>query len=148
MTLTSSFPKEAWGRRLNNIPHHIPTSKLEEMRMIIDDTADDVLHWLDSLHKQIASSSQVNEFLNDIANQKNATLNMKVTNQPHCVKVFIDQVCSKPDWLDQKLINHGKLVFYRYYGAAAMGLLYFSLIGGFSAPKIIKVLEIFTQLIH
>ena len=33
------------------------------------------------------------------------------------------------------------MVFLKYSTSAALGLLYFSLIGGFSAPKIVKVLD-------
>ena len=48
---------------------------------------------------------------------------------------------SYPIWLDFNLVREGQVVFYKYSGSSAMGLLYFSLIGGFSAPKIVKVLD-------
>lgn len=47
----------------------------------------------------------------------------------------------EPVWLDWDLVKHGQKVFYRYSGSAAMGLLYYSLVGGLSAPKIVKVLD-------
>lgn len=46
-----------------------------------------------------------------------------------------------PAWVNWDSIEKGQLMFLKHTGSSAFGLLYFSLIGGFSAPKIVKTLD-------
>lgn len=48
---------------------------------------------------------------------------------------------AEPAWLDWKLLAEGQRVFMRYLPAISLILYNVSLVGGFSAPKITKVLE-------
>jgi len=60
---------------------------------------------------------------------------------PNALTALRDDMCVAPEWLDWTQVEQGQLVFLKHSASAAMGLLYFSLIGGFSAPKIVKVLD-------
>ena len=53
---------------------------------------------------------------------------------------FYDEVTTVPAWVDWDAIARGQEVFVRYAGAAELALLHLSLVGGFGAPKINKVL--------
>ena len=56
------------------------------------------------------------------------------------MRQFADSVRTLPSWLDWESLARGQEVFVRYAGAAEMSLLHLSLVGGFGAPKINKVL--------
>ena len=57
------------------------------------------------------------------------------------IAAFIESVSTVPEWLDYDLLIEGQTTFLSYSTSSMMGLLYYSLIGGFSAPKIISVLD-------
>jgi hypothetical protein len=57
------------------------------------------------------------------------------------INAFLKQTHQLPDWLDQAKLRHGQVVMLRYFQASGLALLYYSLIGGFSAPKIVRVLD-------
>ncbi len=58
---------------------------------------------------------------------------------PACV-AFVDSVSHVPSWVDWEQLERGRNVFLRYGPGAGIGLMYLSLVGGFGAPKINKVL--------
>ena len=53
---------------------------------------------------------------------------------------LVDDAATPPAWIDWASLARGQEVFVRYAGAAELSLLHLSLIGGFGAPKINKVL--------
>ena len=55
--------------------------------------------------------------------------------------LFLKEVSTVPDWVDWDRINEGQTVFCRFLPIAGVVLFNMSLVGGFSAPKITKVLE-------
>ena len=86
------------------------------------------------------------EFKTITSQQKNQTSQAQAATKPvltaeEHVSCFMKQVTEDPPWLDRKLLREGQLFFLRYSTSASIGMLYFSLLGGFSAPKIIKVLD-------
>lgn len=56
------------------------------------------------------------------------------------IEPFLRSVYCVPKWVDWDAVQRGQDVFVRYGPAACMCLFYLSLVGGFSAPKINKVL--------
>jgi hypothetical protein len=57
------------------------------------------------------------------------------------VAALFDSAGHEPAWLDRELLAHGQVVFFKHSQAASLALLYYSLVGGFSAPKITAVLD-------
>ena len=57
------------------------------------------------------------------------------------IQAFAESVLTLPPWLDWETARQGQYIFLKHYGSASLGLLYVSLIGGFAAPKITKVLD-------
>jgi hypothetical protein len=57
------------------------------------------------------------------------------------LNALLDQTRAMPKWLDHELLRRGQTVFLRYAASANLALLYYSLLGGFSAPKIVRVLD-------
>jgi hypothetical protein len=53
---------------------------------------------------------------------------------------LLRQLCDVPAWVDWAALRRGQLVFLRHGPGAGIALMYLSLVGGFSAPKINKVL--------
>ncbi len=121
---------KVFGWPIRFAEHHKENTYLEKLRQIGDDIGDDVVEALS--HHGIS----VDDFLNDMHSYY-ATDNRLAT--------FIDSVTTKPAWFDNEecdeIIRRGQLMFWKYSSTCLMGLLYFSLIGGFAAPKIIKTLD-------
>lgn len=46
-----------------------------------------------------------------------------------------------PDWVDLNKLDRGGNIFLRYLAASTAALFFLSLVGGFSAPLITKVLS-------
>ncbi|KAI9102561.1 hypothetical protein DFS34DRAFT_609657 [Phlyctochytrium arcticum] len=53
---------------------------------------------------------------------------------------FLDQVYTVPEWVDWELIERGRAVFWKNMGGIQVVLLYASLAGGFSIPRVNDVL--------
>ena len=103
--------------------------ELEEMRSKVDDIADEAL----------ASAASMKELLNLCTGcAKNPE---EVNNLHPSIAPFVESVLDTPAWIDAEKMVLGQRVFLRHFASAGLGLLYFSLIGGFSAPKIVKVLS-------
>lgn len=122
-----------WGWKIRKIEHHIHVNKLEQMRNESDDLADEYIKFCFSKHLKLDDDEQLKALLNS-SNELDFNMNSKLQN-------FANNVGKIPDWVDRNLLIHGQLIFWRYLSICSIGLLYFSLIGGFSAPKIIKVLD-------
>jgi ER-bound oxygenase mpaB/B'/Rubber oxygenase, catalytic domain len=129
MTASTSSESLLWGTAIRYKDYHIPLKELDEMRMKIDNLADDCFL---ALHENGIS---VDSF---ITNLKETSTSSYTDLR---IRAFAESVLLKPEWLDYEQIQQGQQVFLKHYASAALGLLYSSLIGGFAAPKIVKVLD-------
>jgi hypothetical protein len=140
-----SVPDSAWGWPIQHRQSHIPRTQLENMRTQADTLADECFRALIVQYPQLltctadglltALKAEVKVFL-----RKPGYEDLK-DKQDARVAAFIEAALAVPDWLDWQLILEGQETFLKYSTSSAMGLLYYSLIGGFSAPKIIAVLD-------
>lgn len=136
---------QAWGWQIRHRESHVPVEELEKMRMQSDDLADDAFRAFLAENPQLGSApadslrialkAELNVF-----HKKEGYEKMHGSQDPR-IKKFLNSVCQVPEWLDWDLLKEGQAMFLSYSTSSAMGLLYFSLIGGFSAPKIIAVLD-------
>jgi hypothetical protein len=117
-----------FGWPLRFTDSHIDTEVLEELRHKFDDVGDNCFLAL------MERNEKIDDFISTLADSG-------VHSSDKRIQAFVEQVCSVPDWVDFEKLNRGQDVFIRNSSFAAMALLYFSLIGGFAAPKITKVLE-------
>ncbi len=109
---------------------HIEKEVLEELRHKFDDVGDNCLLAL------MERNQKIDDFLSTLSDS-----GMHSSNTDKRLQAFVEQVCNVPHWVDWQKIHRGQEVFIRNSSYAEMALLYFSLIGGFAAPKITKVLE-------
>lgn len=122
---------QVFGWPIRFAEYHQKVDHLAALRQIGDDIGDDCCEALAS------HGIAVGDFLGDMHS-------FYATDDR--LAAFIDSVTMKPDWLDKEedadeIIRRGQLMFWKYSSTCLMGLLYFSLIGGFAAPKIIKTLD-------
>ena len=110
--------------------HHVPEADLDAMRHEVDDVCDKCLQAL------TARGESLDAFLERLGE----TLPPGGDSHPD-VQAFLTDVYTVPAYVDWVTLHDGQLCFLKHPGPAAFGLLYFSLIGGFSAPKIVKVLD-------
>jgi len=71
--------------------------------------------------------------------QRAAELGADGVGQREAVE-FLAQASQLPPWLDEAMLARGQAVFLQYSPVALLSLFYISLVGGFSAPLITKVL--------
>lgn len=131
----TSIPSSKFGWKIRHPQCHIPISELESLRYVSDNIADQVLTALD------ASNITVDQYLDEVCNSYNDKQSFTSKHNNNVLKDFSEEITRYPDWLDFNMLQEGQVFFYKYLGGAAMGLLYYSLIGGFSAPKIVTVLD-------
>lgn len=137
----SNKKRSVWGRSLEHVDRHIDTEKLNEMRQEIDPEADDALAALMEPNISGNSMSAINSYISQLGDA--SLLGENFSNRftdPRLLK-FAHLTSRIPSWVNWKLLAHGQTVFLRYASSAALGLLYVSLVGGFAAPKIVKVLD-------
>lgn len=141
----SSSEDTVWGWRIRHRASHIPIEELESMRLQADDLADNCFLALLTKYPQLGSapadSLRVALKVELGVFRKKEGFEAEYDSQDSRIKKFFRSVCEVPDWLDWELLKEGQAMFLSYSTSSAMGLLYFSLIGGFSAPKIIAVLD-------
>ena len=118
-----------WGTPIRFKEYHVHDDELERMRYEVDTLADNCLL---ALHE---NGITVESFITKL---KDTDPSSYIDDR---LRVFSVSVLSQPPWLDWELLRYGQYVFLKHYGSAALGLLYVSLIGGFAAPKITKVLD-------
>ena len=166
---TSHHAGYAWGEQLLFKPFHLPVDRLEIMRMEIDYLGDDALIAATErsllLHTNGCRNCRTDDdFPLSLEVGTEPPIHYRLCGRCRPVSgdriyisfiagdnghFFVDKrlndfwrsVATVPDWVDWNLIQRGQELFFRYSTSAAMGLLYFSLIGGLSAPKIVKVLD-------
>ena len=143
-----------WDVKIQYAAEHIPTHELEEMRLQIDQVGDDMLSALlertPALLQQQGSSGLLEALKDELRAQQQQQEGRQTKKQTRStgqqtkdarVSAFFEQVLAEPEWLDRDLLREGQLVYLRYSTSCSLGLMYFSLVGGFSAPKIVKVLD-------
>ena len=118
-----------WGTPIRYEQYHVQDDELEKMRYEVDSLADNCLM---ALHEHGVS---IESF---ITNLKDTDPSTYVDDR---LRAFAASVLTQPPWLDWELLGYGQYVFLKHSGSAALGLMYVSLIGGFAAPKITKVLD-------
>ncbi|KAG0340245.1 hypothetical protein BG004_006490 [Podila humilis] len=109
---------------------HFRASQLEPLRQIGDVLADNALAALDIKPGQDAlvamreyTSRPVEEQLSDAPRK------------------LLEQLMTVPEWVDWEKVKRGQDVYWKYVLYISHALLHFSLAGGFSIPKITKVLN-------
>lgn len=122
-----------WDKEIRYREHHYSHEKLESMRLVYDVIGDNCYKAL--VHHGIT----VDTFIDSITSNTNNHTSTVYGDRR--IQAFIYEVCKYPNDIQMDKLSRGQLVFLRYSSCAAMGLLYYSLIGGFSAPKIVKVLD-------
>jgi hypothetical protein len=127
-------PVSKYGFPNDQIDDQIETTVLEGMRLQIDQNGDDFLELL--CHQDHAFRTctpfKIRELLAEILVSE--TMNPEIQRS-------LNNLSTVPEWVDWDLLEQGQCVFLRYPTISAMALMYYSLIGGFAAPKIIKVLN-------
>ncbi|KAF9574500.1 hypothetical protein EC968_006305 [Mortierella alpina] len=110
--------------------NHLPASRLEPLRSLGDPLADDALAALeikpgeDALEALLAYTARSSDEQRSSAPQQ-----------------LLAHVMAVPDWVDWDRVQRGQQVYWRYCLFISHVLLHFSLAGGFSIPKITKVLN-------
>ncbi|KAK5821064.1 hypothetical protein F5H01DRAFT_412209 [Linnemannia elongata] len=109
---------------------HLPASRLEPLRKIGDPLADNALEVLkvkqgeDAFRALIAYVSQPEE-----------------KQESSAPRLLMQQLMTVPEWVNWEQVKRGQEVYWRYCLFISHALLHFSLAGGFSVPKITKVLN-------
>ena len=129
METEKSSATALWGTPIRYKEYHVSEQELDEMRTKIDNLADDCLL---ALHEERISLESF------IVNLKGTAIS---SYKDRRIRAFAESVLLEPAWLDWEQVRQGQQVFLKHYGSAALGLLYVSLVGGFAAPKITKVLD-------
>jgi len=105
---------------------HLLPSQLKQLRSQGDDLCDQLLEALDPQPKD--------EILDLILADSCPCSDPSITS-------FVQMYSEVPEWVDWEKVRRGQEVFIRDLPACGMSLYYLSLVGGFSAPLITKVLR-------
>ena len=125
------YERKVWGQRLKYEAYHVPEAELDGMRHVVDDLCDRCLAVL------TVRGESVDAFLGRLGEARPPGGG----DEHPDVQAFLMSVYTVPAYVDWAAIHDGQLCFLKHPGPAAFGLLYYSLIGGFSAPKIVKTLD-------
>jgi hypothetical protein len=130
-----------FGVKLIASEHHVSHSYLNSMRKEGDILADDVVSYLFEKHGISNINRNFDKITDDFIDSllSNSLKDNKYLTEP--INLFQTQILTIPNWVDWKLVNKGQNLFLKHLSASSLGLLYFSLLGGFSAPKIVSVLD-------
>eukprot|EP00937_MAST-01D_sp_MAST-1D-sp2_P001972 g1972.t1 len=115
--------------------HHKTGAQLEPLRQIGDPLADAALEAMDT---RLRPATDPLQLLRRLAAEEDAAAGAS-TGGGACA-ALLAQAREVPAWVDWDAVQRGQDVFHRYGPGAGIALLYLSLVGGFSAPKINKVL--------
>ncbi|KAK3272722.1 hypothetical protein CYMTET_18998 [Cymbomonas tetramitiformis] len=124
---------------------HISVSELETWRTLGDDVADSAVQSdLETRHKSTSEQSQKCRRAEDLLTRLKGKCQRREGNKPDDgydeAKQFMESL-ALPDWVDWERVRRGQLFFLKHLVGASTCLLHISLIGGFGAPKINKVLN-------
>ena len=134
--MSASSLSSHWGWTVEARDHHIPHAKMRPLRFLVDTVGDAFFEAMAAVHPEVLTSSQ------DVLEA--TTLSFMSTSRASAETVstrFVDEVTTPPAWLDRSALETGASVFLKYSFTSLLSLLYFSLLVGFSAPKITKVLD-------
>ena len=132
-----------------SIPSSIPSSgsvefgrevamsadRLQAMRSQSDDIGDNCFRALQTL------GVGVDTFVDAISFRVENNGLVAAWRRVPAIDAFLREVYTPPAYVDAAELTEGQMVFLRNSSVAFMALLYYSLIGGFSAPDIVKVLD-------
>ncbi|KAF9195432.1 hypothetical protein BGZ51_000006 [Haplosporangium sp. Z 767] len=119
-----------WGNAITWTDNHIPASKLEPLRKIGDELADDALEILKAKPGQDAL-----ELLREY------TARPENEQESPAPRKLMEHLVTVPEWVDWEQIRRGQEVYWRYCLFISHALLHYSLAGGFAIPNISKVLS-------
>ncbi|KAI8358770.1 hypothetical protein B0O80DRAFT_526551 [Mortierella sp. GBAus27b] len=108
---------------------HLSVSQLEPLRRLGDKLADEALEVLKIKPGQDAYKA----LLEYVARPEHE-------QESPAPRLLVEQLTTVPDWVDWEQVRRGQQVMWKYIYFISHVLLHFSLVGGFSAPKITKVL--------
>lgn len=114
--------------------HHLSEATLHALRHQCDALADRALEAM--LEHCVAEGTTLSSAVDALLGDDPSLL-----AQDARVGALLEQVHREPAWLDWSLLARGQQVYLAHAVSASMGLLYQSLLGGFSAPRIVSVLE-------
>ncbi|KAK3821707.1 MAG: hypothetical protein J3Q66DRAFT_427315 [Benniella sp.] len=128
-TLEPGMRVEYCGQTITWSENHLPASRLEPLRRIGDELADKALEAL----KIKAGQDAYKVLLAYVSRPEHE-------QESPAPRLLMKQVMTVPEWVDWEQVRRGQQVFWRYCLFIHHILLHFSLTGGFSLPKITKVL--------
>jgi hypothetical protein len=123
---------DLFGFPAKYVEEHWSEEKLFQLRYQCDQLAD---------HALVVIESTSIETKKPFATVLESYLNNSIRCNSENVQNFLHQVYTVPVWVDWIELRRGQRVFLAHAASSSLSLLYLSLIGGFSAPKIVKVLE-------
>ena len=106
---------------------HQAASELQPLRQLGDPLADELVC--------TAKPTSTADLLPKLENT------IRGTEDDACMAPLAKQLMCTPEWVDWDKIARGQQIFVRYAPACGMSLYYVSLVGGFSAPLITRVLR-------
>ncbi|KAK3841334.1 MAG: hypothetical protein J3R72DRAFT_445255 [Linnemannia gamsii] len=109
---------------------HLPSSRLEPLRMIGDPLADDAVEALKVKKGQDALKA-LREYISRPESEQ----------ESQAPALLMKQLMTVPEWVDWEQVRRGQEVYWKYCLYISYTLLHFSLAGGFAIPKITKVLN-------
>ncbi|KAF9128882.1 hypothetical protein BGW39_004653 [Mortierella sp. 14UC] len=109
---------------------HLPASRLEPLRKIGDPLADNALEALKVKQGEDAFKALLAYTSRPVEEQESPA-----------PRLLMQQLNTVPEWVSWEQVQRGQEVYWRYCLFISHALLHFSLAGGFSVPKITKVLN-------
>lgn len=135
---------EKYGYQYLWTTRHMYVSELETWRTVGDDVADSAVQSnLKTRQKTTRKQSQNSRREEDLLTRLKGKCQRGAANNLDDgydeAKQFMESM-ALPDWVDWQRVRRGQLFFLKHLVGASTCLLHISLIGGFGAPKINKVL--------
>ncbi|KAG0043269.1 hypothetical protein BGZ83_011643 [Gryganskiella cystojenkinii] len=118
-----------WGLNVVWSENHVRAGDLEPFRVKGDPLADDALETLGIKRGQDSYSALTNHA---------QWVNESSGSDAPCK--LLDQLMTVPDWVDWDKIQRGQQVFLKYVLYISIGLIHYSITGGFNAPKLVKTI--------
>ncbi|KAG0340242.1 hypothetical protein BG004_006487 [Podila humilis] len=119
-----------WDFDIKWTDNHFRASQLEPLRQMGDDLADNALAALNIKPGQDALAA-LREYTS-----------RPIEDQPSdAPRKLLEHVMMVPEWVDWEQVKRGQDVYWKYIYYITLILLHFSLVGGFAAPKFVKVLD-------
>lgn len=128
---------EGYGFMLRWSPNHLRPKELESWRHQGDELADEAVRLL-AAHKR----GELGCVPDKATLELTAIERLETLEHAHpAARAFLHHARAVPDWLDWHRLRRGQHLFSENAAACSLNLLNLSLVGGFGAPKINKVLD-------